>query len=280
MIRGELQHTARRGGVGHRAEGEIPLDAPSVGEVEHGVTGLDVGDILDPRYQIGQMAEEVLGGLGGGVGGRREGAEGGDIGEVAGGMVVESHGMEQTHVDGGLRVADGGAGGLSERSRQTHGHGEIVGASRGDVAQGGTALGGHRHKPRHGLVEGAVPSAADDGIVALLGGGGGHAGGVSAVHGGGDGDTAVGVGFPAQRPRGSGGQRGEGGRPRHGLGSGLTRGGLAQRLGHRPQRGSGLALGKGEGHGGILGIVAVELVQNIAETRGGSHAPRNGVDDE
>ena len=47
-IRGGLQNPTRRGSVGHRAKGKIPLDAPSVGEVKDGVAGLYVGDVLDP----------------------------------------------------------------------------------------------------------------------------------------------------------------------------------------------------------------------------------------
>ena len=180
------------------------------------------------------MPQHILRHLRGGVGGRRKGPEGGDIGEVAGGAVVHPNGMEQTHVDGGLGVTHSGAGGLAEGTRQPHGGGEIVGAPRGDVAQGGTALGGHRHKPRHGLVEGAVTSTANDGVVALLGGGGGHLGGVTAVHGGGYRDPTVRVGSSTQRPRGRGGQRRQGGRPRNSFGSGLDRRGLPDGSGHRP----------------------------------------------
>ena len=231
-VGGKLDHTPRRGGVGNGAKGEIPLDAPPVGKIENGVTGLNVGHVLHTRHQVGQVTEQILRGLGGGVGGRRERPEGGDVGEVAGRSFVHAERREQTHVNGRFVGAYGHTGGLPQVGGKPHGGGKIVGAARRNVAQDGTLPQGYLHEPRHRLVEGAVAAAADHRVVALLGGGHGHAGGVAAVHGGGNRHPTVGVGLTAERHGRGGGQY----RQRRGRGGGLA-GGLPNGLGHGAENG-------------------------------------------
>ena len=100
------------------------------------------------------MAQVVLHVLGGAVGGPGKGAEGGHVDE---GPAVEA-----AHVQGPPAAGGDDPGGLQGLIRQMEAGGEVVGAARGDVAQGRRAW--QVHQPRDRLVERAVAAAADHGV--------------------------------------------------------------------------------------------------------------------
>ena len=150
----QFHQAPQGGGVAHRAEDELA--------VQHLAVGLDVGgvgpqavQIVEALQNIGEMAQGVFRLLGRVVGRLGKGAEGGHVGEIS---VVEA---------ADVQVEAPAAGDGSRRhggvAAEPQTGGEVVGAAKGQVADGGPVF--QAHQPGDGLVQRAVASGAYDQII-------------------------------------------------------------------------------------------------------------------
>ena len=170
QVPGQVDHAADGHGVGHHAVDELPFHLQAlVGGDLHLVAG-EVHQPPRPLQHIGQVAQQVFGGLGGGVGHVGEQPEGGDVEKLPSAQVP--------HVDGPGHTAAGHPGQLLGGAGQVDIPGKVIGGARRDIAQNRSLLLGQGEQPAHRLVEGAVPAAAHHPVIV----GGGvchHLGGVS-----------------------------------------------------------------------------------------------------
>ena len=139
----------------------------------------DAGQPAHALQQVGKMAQQVLVGLGGGVGHVGEQPEGRHVGK--------GPSRRLPHVDGPGRARPRRLRQLGQGAGQLQGAGEVVGGARRDVAQHRTLVRGQGQQALNRLVQGAVPSAAHHPVepAAVLQDG---AGGVPPPLGGVDGD--------------------------------------------------------------------------------------------
>ena len=147
----ERQNSGDRRGIADRTEDILILQHPAVVQREAQAAAADIGQLLDAAENVSQMTQGVLDVLRGGIGCARERAEGGDIGKIP---VVETADVQPARC-----ALDDVAGGLDQILGKVQTGGKVVGASGGQIANGGIVAA--CEQAGNGFVEGAVAAGAD-----------------------------------------------------------------------------------------------------------------------